>query len=275
MYSGQDDSCGAQLRQSHEQFIQHVGNVRLLRGEIREERHILQEGVMECLEAAEEELSTIQQEELLRSAKFGKCFLDGVEVTSESTETEQESESVSKESEPVPKEPESVSITTRFQEVSHTLRVLNTLRDPSVSMFLTYRQYQYLGAEAVIRRLLCRHLYFLALKICSYLQLSPDFVLIDWACQKIRRSGELSDEACRDQIRENLKEYTSISYKDIAMVAYEVNRKRLATMLLEFEPRRADRVRVKIPVSNRFHYCFVWVNYSLLYVLQRIAMTVI
>lgn len=227
------------MRQSHEQFIQHVGNVRLLRGEIPEEHHILQEGVMECLEAAEEELSTIQQEELLRSAKFGKCFLDGVEVTSENAETEQESETV-------PKEPETVSITTRFQEVSHTLRVLNTLRDPSVAMFLTYRQYQYLGAEAVIRRLLCRHLYFLALKICSYLQLSPDFVLIDWACQKIRRSGDLSDEACRDQIRENLKEYTNISYKDIAMVAYEVNRKRLATMLLEFEPRRADRVRMRM-----------------------------
>ena len=196
---------------------------------------------MECLEAAEEELSTIQQEELLRSAKFGKCFLDGVEVTSHA-ETEHESESSSKDVGYESKQPESVSITTRFQEVSHTLRVLNALRAPSVAMFLTYRQYQFLGAEAVIRRLLCRHLYFLALKICSYLQLAPDFVLIDWACQKIRRSGDLSDEACRDQIRENLKEYTNISYKDIAMVAYEVNRKRLATMLLEFEPRRADRV---------------------------------
>ena len=30
------------------------------------------------------------------------------------------------------------------------------------------------------------------------------------------------------------------------MVAYEVNRKRLATMLLEFEPRRADRVRMRM-----------------------------
>lgn len=210
-----------------------------MRGEIPEERRVLYEGVIECLEAAEEELSTIQQEELLRSAKFGKCFLDGVEIPAN-----EPSGNIQQEAEPTEKESEPVSITTRFQEVSHTLRVLNTLRDPSISMYLTYKQYQYLGPEAVIRRLLCRRLYYLALKICSYLQLAPDFVLIDWACQKIRRSGGLSDEACRDQIRENLKEYTSISYKDIAAVAFEVNRKRLATMLLEFEPRRVDRVRI-------------------------------
>ena len=143
-------------------------------------------------------------------------------------------------------------IVRRFQEVCHTLRVLNMLRDPSVNalasphtqiaMFLTCKQYSFLGPHAIIDHLLCRRKYYLAIKVCQYLSIPPDFVLISWACQKVRHAGELSDEAVRDQIRDNLKSYSSISYRDIASVAFGVGRTRLATMLLEFEPRRAVRV---------------------------------
>ena len=45
-------------------------------------------------------------------------------------------------------------------------------------------------------------------------------------------------------IRDNLKAYATISYRDIAAVAYDMGRTKLATMLLEFEPRPADRVGV-------------------------------
>ena len=54
---------------------------------------------------------------------------------------------------------------------------------------------------------------------------------------------DLTDETVRDQIRENLKEYQGISYKEIAEEAFKSGRKHLATMLLEFESHCSDRVR--------------------------------
>lgn len=134
-YLAESASCGAQLRRSFEQYSHHVGSVDLLRGETPEERHLLREGVIECLEAAEEELSTIQQEELLRSAQFGKCFLDGIREpiqSEESQESQDPQESVDQSIPTESNEPKEINIVDRFQEVTHTLRVLNTLRDPSV-----------------------------------------------------------------------------------------------------------------------------------------------
>ena len=96
--------------------------------------------------------------------------------------------------------------------------------------------------EKVLRLLLYRQLYYLALKICAYLGIPNDFVLVDWASQKIKKAAGVSDETLRDQIRENLKSYPAISYKEIANVAFSRGNKRLATMLLEFEPNPAERV---------------------------------
>lgn len=155
-------SCGAMLRGAFDQFSRHVGNVDLLQGETAEERAALLDGVLECLDAAEDELSTIQQEKLLRSAQFGKCFLDGMDPVPEDPEAANaavepavpitptaaasatapatapaapapapaapsaEAEKAGEEEKGAP------SIVARFQEVCHTLRVLNMLRDPSV-----------------------------------------------------------------------------------------------------------------------------------------------
>lgn len=132
----------------------------------------------------------------------------------------------------------------KFAEVSRTLRVLNSLRSPAVSMFLTYREFQSLGIPAVIRHLCERRYFYLALKICGYLGVSPEGVLVSWAKEKIRRGSGNSDEICRDQLRENLKAFPRVSYTAIAEEAFHCGRKRLATMLLEFEPSMHDRVGV-------------------------------
>lgn len=155
------------LRSAFDQFSHHVGNVDLLQGETAEERVALLDGVLECLDAAEDELSTIQQEKLLRSAQFGKCFLDGMddlpspdaadaidaantaEAVNASNAAEAVDASATEPAAPAATAPaapaapataastaegekESQNIVTRFQEVCHTLRVLNMLRDPSV-----------------------------------------------------------------------------------------------------------------------------------------------
>ena len=109
-------------------------------------------------------------------------------------------------------------------------------------MFLTWKEYLSLGIEEVIRHLLYRHLYYLSLKICSSLDISPDFILVQWAAEKIHHGSQLSDEALRDQLREQLKHYSSISYPSIASIAFSHGRTRLATMLLAFEPSPAKRV---------------------------------
>lgn len=156
-------SCGAMLRGAFDQFSRHVGNVDLLQGETAEERAALLDGVLECLDAAEDELSTIQQEKLLRSAQFGKCFLDGMDPVPEAAEAaDATAEAADATAEPAvptasaasaasaatatttaPAAPsaeaekageDAPSIVTRFQEVCHTLRVLNMLRDPSVPL---------------------------------------------------------------------------------------------------------------------------------------------
>lgn len=154
-------SCGAMLRSAFDQFSRHVGNVDLLQGETAEERAALLDGVLECLDAAEDELSTIQQEKLLRSAQFGKCFLDGMDPVPEAAEAADATAepavptasaasaasaataATATTTAPAPAAPsaeaekageDAPSIVTRFQEVCHTLRVLNMLRDPSVPL---------------------------------------------------------------------------------------------------------------------------------------------
>lgn len=143
------------LRSAFDQFSRHVGNVDLLQGETAEERAALLDGVLECLDAAEDELSTIQQEKLLRSAQFGKCFLDGMDPVPEAAEAADAtaepavptasaaSTASAATAAPAPAAPsaeaekageDAPSIVTRFQEVCHTLRVLNMLRDPSVPL---------------------------------------------------------------------------------------------------------------------------------------------
>ena len=137
------------LRGAFDQFSRHVGNVDLLQGETAEERAALLDGVLECLDAAEDELSTIQQEKLLRSAQFGKCFLDGMDPVPEAAEAADAtvepavSTASAASAAPAPAAPsveaekageDAPSIVTRFQEVCHTLRVLNMLRDPSVPL---------------------------------------------------------------------------------------------------------------------------------------------
>ena len=149
------------LRSAFDQFSRHVGNVDLLQGETAEERAALLDGVLECLDAAEDELSTIQQEKLLRSAQFGKCFLDGMDPVPEAAEAADATAepavptasaasaapaataAPATTTAPAPAAPsveaekageDAPSIVTRFQEVCHTLRVLNMLRDPSVPL---------------------------------------------------------------------------------------------------------------------------------------------
>lgn len=67
-------------------------------------------------------------------------------------------------------------------------------------------------------------------------------VLVHWACQKISASLQQGDEEVQEVVRDKLQRYRGIQYSLIASHAESVGRKRLATLLLEYETCAADQV---------------------------------
>jgi vacuolar protein sorting-associated protein 16 len=73
----------------------------------------------------------------------------------------------------------------QFVEMCRVLRVLNAVRDYKIGLPLSYTQYQKIGPEGVIERLMNRREHFLAVKICEYLEIPADLVYTNWACLKV------------------------------------------------------------------------------------------
>lgn len=132
-------SPGSILRNAFARFTQHSGDEDVLSGIGGLVGDSVMEGVQECLEAAEEELSTLLQEELLRSASYGENYIE------DATQRE--------------------IVASLFPRISKVLRIQNALRCESVSLYLTQQEYLMLGEKAVISRLLSRRLYYLAVKV--------------------------------------------------------------------------------------------------------------
>lgn len=65
------------------------------------------------------------------------------------------------------------------------LSVINNLRHTDVGIPITFQQYQKSGADALVERLVNRHLHFLACRVCEFLKMKPNRVLVHWACCKV------------------------------------------------------------------------------------------
>ena len=74
-----------------------------------------------------------------------------------------------------------------FVDAAKKLRVLNEVRKVDIGMPLTAAQYDLLTPDVLIGRLILRNRHFLALRICSLLQLRNERVLLHWAAEKIKR----------------------------------------------------------------------------------------
>jgi len=115
-------SPGYILRSAFSHFAQSSGDEDTLSGTGGLTGDELVEGVQECLEAAEEEFSTLLQEELLRSANYGEnCIED-----------------------PLQRE----YVATSFPRLSRVLRIQNALRCETVGLYLTKAEYDLLGEKA-------------------------------------------------------------------------------------------------------------------------------
>lgn len=178
----------------------------------------LVEAVDTCVNAAGQEFSVHWQKQLLRAASFGKSVLD-------------------------------IYNSDDFVEMCETLRVLNAVRFFEIGLPLSYEQYQRLSPSGLIARLLNRHQYLLALRIAGYLRLPTDKIYVHWASAKVRLGSEDDDVICR-KIVEKLSGKPGISFETIARAAYDEGRARLATELLNHEPRAGRQVPLLLSMEE-------------------------
>jgi len=184
----------------------------------------LQQAVQACVSAAAGSFSTTLQTKYLKAATYGMGFC----ANSDPTE---------------------------FVETSKMVRVLNQVRNPLVGLPLTTEQYRRLTPASLLDRIIHRRLYILALAICQYLNVSKHKVLTHWACEFLSspKASSMTDEELRDVIREKLLVCQDMSYTTVALQAFDhgKGRKRLATMLLDFEPEPVQQVRLLLHMGER------------------------
>lgn len=178
----------------------------------------LTEAVDTCVNAAGREFETRWQKRLLKAASFGKSVLD-------------------------------IYNSDDFVDMCETLRVLNAARYYEIGMPLSFEQYHRLTPERLIQRLLNRHEYLLALKIAGYLKLPTDKIYVHWASSKVRLGSDDDDTICR-LIVERLAGKPGISFEEIARTAYHEGRGRLATELLNHEPRGGRQVPLLLDMEE-------------------------
>ncbi|KAI7898789.1 Vps16, C-terminal region-domain-containing protein [Cokeromyces recurvatus] len=185
---------------------------------IRSIKTELIDAVDSCIEAAGFEFNHFYQRALLKAASFGKCFLENYNANN-------------------------------FVDMAQSIRVLNAVRYYDIGIPITYTQYKRLGPNALINRLMNRNHHLLAIRIAEYLQLRTDKILIHWACEKIKSSAEDEETLCRT-IVDKLAKKSGLSYAEIAKTAHNAGQTRLATKLLDYEPRAADQVPLLISMQE-------------------------
>ncbi|KAI9787079.1 MAG: hypothetical protein M1835_002860 [Candelina submexicana] len=181
-------------------------------------RSNLVEAVDTCVKAAGHEFDIHWQKQLLKAASFGKSVLD-------------------------------LYNSDDFVDMCETLRVLNAVRFYEVGLPVSYEQYLRLTPEKLVQRLINRREYLLALRVSDYLRLPTDKVYVHWASQKVRVSADNEDNICR-MIVEKLKGKQGVSFEEIAHAAYDEGRGRLATELLNYEPRAGKQVPLLLSMEE-------------------------
>ncbi|KAF2111362.1 vacuolar protein sorting-associated protein [Lophiotrema nucula] len=181
-------------------------------------RPSLAEAVDTCVKAAGHEYNIHWQKALLKAASFGKSVLD-------------------------------LYNSDDFVDMCETLRVLNAARFYEIGLPLSYDQFKRLTPEKLVERLTNRNEYLLALRISGYLHLPTDKIHVHWAQQKVRISTDDEESICR-LIVKKLAGKAGVSFEEIARAAYDEGRVRLATELLNYEPRAGKQVPLLLDMKE-------------------------
>ncbi|KAK9459853.1 Vps16, N-terminal region-domain-containing protein [Lipomyces oligophaga] len=181
-------------------------------------RDKLNDAVDACIKGASYESEPYWQKRLLQAARLGKSVLE-------------------------------LYSSDEFVEMGSILRVLNAVRFYKIGMLTTYEQFIRLTPERLVDRLLKRKQYLLALKISTYLQLPTDKIYVQWACSKVQGSTDEDSVICAT-IVSRLKPIPGIAFDEIAKSAYDEGRTRLATELLNYEPRPGKQVPLLLDMQE-------------------------
>lgn len=173
-------------------------------------RPSLADAVDTCIKAAAHEYQIHWQKSLLKAASYGKSVLD-------------------------------LYSSDDFVDTCDTLRILNAVRFYEIGLPLSYDQYRRITPEKLIERLTNRNEYLLALRVAEYLHLPASRIHGHWAQQKVRVSTDPEEEIC-NLIVMKLHGKPGVSFEEIARAAYDEGRVRLATELLNYEPRAGKQV---------------------------------
>ncbi|KAI9740267.1 MAG: hypothetical protein M1834_004845 [Cirrosporium novae-zelandiae] len=181
-------------------------------------RPSLADAVDACTRAAGYEFTAHWQKQLMKAASFGKSALE-------------------------------VYNSDEFVEMCENLRVLNAVRDYRIGLPVSYRQYLRLAPEKLIARLVNRREYLLAIRVSEYLRKPTDGIYVHWACQKVRASTT-DDETISSIIVQRISGKQGVSFESIARAAYDEGRMRLATELLNSEPRAGKQVPLLLEMEE-------------------------
>ena len=178
----------------------------------------LPDAVETCIRAAGYEFDHNLQKQLMRAASFGKSVLD-------------------------------LYSSDEFVDMCEDLRVINAVRDYRVGLPLSYEQYLRLTPERLIARLINRHEYLLAIKLTEFLRLPLNKIYVHWASQKVK-SSSADDDEIREIVVNRLRGKHGVSFETIARSAYDEGRGRLATSLLNHEPRAGKQVPLLLDMEQ-------------------------
>ncbi|CCG84590.1 protein of unknown function [Taphrina deformans PYCC 5710] len=178
----------------------------------------LTEAVDDCIKAAGESLTEHWQKQLLKSATFGKGFLE-------------------------------LYNSDEFVDTCESLRIMNAVKFHEVGIPLTMDQYIRITPEGLVDRLLQRKHHYLASRICEYLGISSDHVYVHWACLKLQNSDEEATTTC-EAIVSKLGSKKQISYEKIARTAFADGRLDLSMQLLAHEPRAGAQVSLLLDMDQ-------------------------
>jgi hypothetical protein len=184
---------------------------------IRTIKEQLPKAVSTCLEAACDEFDPGLQRKLLKAASYGKSFCENFKHS-------------------------------EFISTLKKLRVMNAVRSSDVGIPITNKQYETLTQEVLVDRLVNRFHHLLAFKVCEYLELKPENVLVHWACAKVR--SDEPDKAILGSIKSKLQQSESASYAVVASTAYRVGKKQLALDLLDYEKNAGEQVPLLLDMGE-------------------------
>ncbi|KAG5017440.1 hypothetical protein JHK85_023576 [Glycine max] len=187
-------------------------NLRLIRSS-------LPEAVEACVDAAGHEFDVSRQQTLLRAASYGQAFCSNFQRD-------------------------------RIQEMCKILRVLNAVRSPEIGIPLSIQQYKLLTPSVLIGRLINAHQHLLALKVSEYLGMNQEVVIMHWACSKITASLAIPDVTLLEILLDKLKLCKGISYAAVAAHADKNDRRKLAALLVEHEPRSSKQVPLLLSIGE-------------------------